>query len=71
MLPPGLGEFPVRRSRTTGTGSREREGPGLLRAVQPVGDWLGDDHEPWQQPAPGRVQQLKDAPGRPVEHGDW
>ncbi|MEV6482981.1 hypothetical protein [Streptomyces sp. NPDC051576] len=42
-----------------------------LGAVQPVGDWLGDDHEPWQQPAPGQVQPLKDAQGKPVEDGDW
>jgi hypothetical protein len=42
-----------------------------LGAVQPVGDWLGDDHEPWQQPTPGQVQPLKDAHGKPVEDGDW
>ncbi|MFC9678612.1 hypothetical protein [Streptomyces sp. NPDC056948] len=42
-----------------------------LRAVKPAGDWLGDDHEPWQEPAPGQVRQLKDAPGRPVEDGGW
>ncbi|GGS78002.1 hypothetical protein [Streptomyces violaceus] len=42
-----------------------------LQAVKPAGDWLGDDHEPWQEPAPGQVRQLKDAPGRPVEDGDW
>jgi hypothetical protein len=42
-----------------------------LAAVKPVGDWLGDDHEPWQQPTPGQVQPLKDAQGRPVEDGDW
>ncbi|MFC9502485.1 hypothetical protein [Streptomyces sp. NPDC057002] len=42
-----------------------------LRAVKPAGDWLGDDHEPWQEPEPGQVRQLKDAPGRPVEDGDW
>lgn len=42
-----------------------------LEAVKPVGDWLGDDHEPWQQPAPGQVQPLKDAQGKPVEDGDW
>jgi hypothetical protein len=39
--------------------------------VQPVGDWLGDDHEPWQQPTPDQVQPLKDAQGKPVEDGDW
>ncbi|KOV96929.1 membrane protein [Streptomyces sp. NRRL B-1140] len=42
-----------------------------LQSVKPVGDWLGDDHEPWQQPTPGQTQQLKDAPGRPVADGDW
>ncbi|MEU9572749.1 hypothetical protein AB0D62_23360 [Streptomyces massasporeus] len=42
-----------------------------LQSVKPVGDWLGDDHEPWQPPAPGQTQQLKDAPGKPVEDGDW
>ncbi|MGR4853806.1 hypothetical protein [Streptomyces sp. LARHCF252] len=42
-----------------------------LQAVKPAGDWLGDDHEPWQEPAPGQVRQLKDAPGRPVEDGGW
>ncbi|MEU3888808.1 hypothetical protein [Streptomyces sp. NPDC029041] len=42
-----------------------------LQAVKPVGDWLGDDHEPWQQPTSGQTQQLKDAPGRPVADGDW
>ncbi|MFF6879277.1 MULTISPECIES: hypothetical protein [unclassified Streptomyces] len=44
---------------------------GTLRSVKPVGDWLGDDHEPWQPPTPGQIQQLKDAPGQPVEDGDW
>ncbi|MFI8861364.1 hypothetical protein ACIGW5_33110 [Streptomyces prasinus] len=44
---------------------------GLLRSVQPVGDWLGDDHEPWQPPSPHQVKQLGDAPGKPVEDGDW
>ncbi|WP_405593681.1 hypothetical protein [Streptomyces sp. NBC_01092] len=42
-----------------------------LGAVQPVGDWLGDDHEPWQAPTPGQVVPLKDAQGKPVEDGDW
>ncbi|MFG2944425.1 hypothetical protein [Streptomyces adustus] len=42
-----------------------------LGDVQPVGDWLGDDHEPWQQPSPHQVQPLKDAPGKPVQDGDW
>jgi hypothetical protein len=42
-----------------------------LEGVHPVGDWLGDDHEPWQDPAPQQVKPLKDAPGKPVEDGDW
>ncbi|WP_327399429.1 hypothetical protein OG194_04030 [Streptomyces sp. NBC_01288] len=42
-----------------------------LGAVQPVGDWLGDDHEPWQEPAADQVQPIKDAQGKPVEDGDW
>ncbi|MDC0765447.1 hypothetical protein [Streptomyces sp. HD] len=42
-----------------------------LEAVKPVGDWLGDDHEPWQAPTPGQVLPLKDAQGKPVEDGDW
>ncbi|MFD8307362.1 hypothetical protein ACFV29_34300 [Streptomyces sp. NPDC059690] len=42
-----------------------------LEAVKPVGDWLGDDHDPWQAPTPHQVKPLKDAPGKPVEDGDW
>ena len=42
-----------------------------LEGVKPVGDWLGDDHEPWQDPAPQQVKPLKDAQGKPVEDGDW
>ena len=42
-----------------------------LEGVKPVGDWIGDDHEPWQEPAPQQVKPLKDAPGKPVEDGDW
>ncbi|MFE1878222.1 hypothetical protein [Streptomyces diastatochromogenes] len=42
-----------------------------LEAVKPVGDWLGDDLDPWQQPSPGQVTPLKDAPGKPVEDGEW
>ncbi|WP_411147750.1 hypothetical protein [Streptomyces sp. A30] len=42
-----------------------------LQDVKPVGDWLGDDHEPWHEPSPQQVQSLKDAPGKPVEDGDW
>ncbi|MGC4986571.1 hypothetical protein ACLQ18_39260 [Streptomyces sp. DT193] len=41
-----------------------------LGSVQPVGDWLGDDHEPWQQPSPHQVHPLG-KPGKPVEDGDW
>ncbi|MFG3146170.1 hypothetical protein [Streptomyces sp. NPDC048243] len=42
-----------------------------LGSVKPVGDWLGDDHEPWQQPSPHQVEPLGDAPGKPVGDGDW
>ncbi|MEU0971179.1 hypothetical protein ABZ357_39385 [Streptomyces sp. NPDC005917] len=42
-----------------------------LETVKPVGDWLGDDLEPWQQPSQGQVIPLKDTPGKPVEDGDW
>ncbi|MFF4585183.1 hypothetical protein [Streptomyces sp. NPDC001388] len=42
-----------------------------LAAVKPVGEWLGTDLDPWQPPAPGQVHHLKDAPGKPVEDGDW
>ncbi|MFJ9367446.1 hypothetical protein ACIRRA_23900 [Nocardia sp. NPDC101769] len=42
-----------------------------LSTVAPVGDWLGDDHEPWQPPASGQVHQLGDQKGSPVEDGDW
>ncbi|MFI1164679.1 hypothetical protein ACH4UM_13875 [Streptomyces sp. NPDC020801] len=44
---------------------------GTLAEVKPVGDWLGDDHEPWQAPAPHQVHPLKDAPGKPVQDGNW
>lgn len=42
-----------------------------LSEVKPVGDWLGTDLDPWQPPAPGQVKPLGDAPGRPVQDGDW
>ncbi|MET9831010.1 hypothetical protein ABZ078_17270 [Streptomyces sp. NPDC006385] len=42
-----------------------------LEAVQPVGDWLGDDHEPWQAPSPDQVTPLGHAPGKPVADGEW
>jgi hypothetical protein len=44
---------------------------GPLDAVKPVGDWLGDDLDPWQAPSAGQVTPLKDAPGEPVEDGEW
>ena len=42
-----------------------------LGAVKPVGDWLGDDHTPWQPPSPQQTKPLGDAPGKPVGDGDW
>ncbi|MEU9387350.1 hypothetical protein AB0D38_43330, partial [Streptomyces sp. NPDC048279] len=42
-----------------------------LEGVKSVGDWLGDDLEPWQQPSGGQVVPLKDPPGKPVADGDW
>jgi hypothetical protein len=42
-----------------------------LEGVKPVGDWLGEDHEPWADPSAHQVIPLKDAPGKPVEDGDW
>ncbi|MFF5252698.1 hypothetical protein ACFY4K_11690 [Streptomyces leeuwenhoekii] len=42
-----------------------------LQGVRPVGDWLGDDQEPWQAPSAQQVHPLKDAPGHPVQDGDW
>ncbi|MBB5928460.1 hypothetical protein [Streptomyces echinatus] len=42
-----------------------------LGSVKPVGEWLGDDLDPWQNPSTGQVTPLKDAPGKPVEDGDW
>ncbi|MFF4525191.1 hypothetical protein [Streptomyces bluensis] len=42
-----------------------------LGSVRPVGDWLGDDHEPWQQPSPHQVKPLGDVSGKPVGDGDW
>ncbi|MCW5249760.1 MULTISPECIES: hypothetical protein [unclassified Streptomyces] len=50
--------------------ARDLPPAGPLTDVQPVGDWLGDDHQPWQSPAPHQVHRLK-APGSPVEDGDW
>ncbi|MFF8423638.1 hypothetical protein ACF07Y_00550 [Streptomyces sp. NPDC016566] len=42
-----------------------------LEGVKPVGDWLGDDLEPWQEPHPDQVAPLKDAPGKAIEDGEW
>ncbi|MBT2508389.1 hypothetical protein J7I98_21350 [Streptomyces sp. ISL-98] len=42
-----------------------------LGAVLPAGEWLGDDHTPWQEPSPHQVKSLGDAPGKPVADGDW
>jgi hypothetical protein len=42
-----------------------------LGAVRPVGEWIGDDLDPWEPPAPGQVRHLKDSPGSPVQDGDW
>ncbi|APA96095.1 hypothetical protein [Nocardia seriolae] len=42
-----------------------------LATVAPVGDWLGDDHEPWENPTPGQIHHLGDKQGKPVEDGDW
>ncbi|WP_405714619.1 hypothetical protein OG264_34780 [Streptomyces xanthophaeus] len=44
-----------------------------LGRVEPVGQWLGDDHTPWAEPGPGQVKPLGNAPrpGRPVQDGDW
>ncbi|MFD6419443.1 hypothetical protein [Streptomyces sp. NPDC060194] len=42
-----------------------------LGDVKPVGDWIGDDHAPWQPPSPHQVKPLGDPPGQPVQDGDW
>ncbi|MES9526003.1 hypothetical protein ABWI14_36475, partial [Streptomyces capoamus] len=42
-----------------------------LGGVEPVGEWLGADLDPWQAPSAGQVAPLKDAPGKPVEDGEW
>ena len=42
-----------------------------LSTVRPVGDWLGDDHDPWQPPSSQQVKQLGDTPGEPVSDGEW
>ncbi|MFI6529174.1 hypothetical protein [Streptomyces uncialis] len=46
--------------------------PRALGDVRPVGDWIGDDHTPWQAPGAHQVRPLGDPrPGRPVRDGDW
>ncbi|MFF8905787.1 hypothetical protein [Streptomyces olivaceoviridis] len=42
-----------------------------LEAVEPVGEWLGEDLEPWRAPSADQVTPLKDAPAKPVADGDW
>jgi hypothetical protein len=44
-----------------------------LAGVEPVGQWLGDDHDPWAPPGKHQIQPLGDAPapGSPVADGDW
>ncbi|MFM9443010.1 hypothetical protein [Streptomyces acidiscabies] len=44
---------------------------GTLGGVKPVGDWIGDDLEAWQEPGAGQVTPLKDARGKGVEDGEW
>ncbi|MFM9613155.1 hypothetical protein [Streptomyces niveiscabiei] len=44
---------------------------GTLGGVKPVGDWIGDDLEAWQEPGAGQVTPLKDARGKRVEDGEW
>lgn len=42
---------------------------GPLADVKPVGDWLGDDQQPWAPVQPGQVKKLKD--DGQVADGDW
>ncbi|WP_189952420.1 hypothetical protein [Streptomyces roseolus] len=45
-----------------------------LADVKPVGDWLGDDLDPWAPPAPWQVKPVgppPPPPGAPVADGDW
>ncbi|MEC3952225.1 hypothetical protein VMT65_04175 [Nocardia sp. CDC153] len=42
-----------------------------LTNVIPVGDWLGNDHDPWQNPTPAQIHHLGDKKGKPVDDGDW
>ncbi|MEU6658968.1 hypothetical protein [Streptomyces sp. NPDC046821] len=41
-----------------------------LTSVKPAGDWLGEDHQPWQAPGAHQITPLGDA-GKPVADGDW
>ena len=41
-----------------------------LAGVKPVGDWLGDDEQPWVPPHPHQVQPLGNDPGQ-VTDGEW
>jgi hypothetical protein len=43
---------------------------GSLAGVRPVGDWLGDDEQPWVPVRPEQVEPLGDAPGQ-VTDGEW
>jgi hypothetical protein len=44
---------------------------GPLSGVKPVGDWLGDDDQPWTAPGPHQIKHLgDDDPGR-VTDGEW
>lgn len=43
---------------------------GPLAEVKPVGDWLGDDQQPWAPVQPGQVKALGDDPGA-VADGEW
>ncbi|MEU3605432.1 hypothetical protein AB0E83_08205, partial [Streptomyces sp. NPDC035033] len=43
-----------------------------LAGVKPVGEWLGDDLDPWTPPAPHQIKPLGPPPGgAPVADGDW
>ncbi|MFI0827790.1 hypothetical protein ACH4Q7_25445 [Streptomyces roseolus] len=47
---------------------------GALADVKPVGEWLGDDLDPWTPPAPWQVKPVgppPPPPGAPVADGDW
>ncbi|WP_031008128.1 hypothetical protein [Streptomyces sp. NRRL F-5727] len=47
---------------------------GTLADVKPVGEWLGDDLDPWTPPAPHQITPLGPPPappGAPIADGDW